>query len=118
METTVDVAWLPVCKATDIPADGGACALVEGEQVAIFNFARRGEWYATQNLCPHKQQMALARGMIGSTGEACEPKVACPFHKRTFSLLTGECLNGDECSIQTYPIKVEGGVVYIGWAYA
>jgi len=116
METTVDVEWLPVCKTTDIPADGGACALVEGEQVAIFNFTRRGEWYATQNLCPHKQQMALARGMIGSTGETCEPKVACPFHKRTFSLLTGECLNGDECSIQTYPIKVEDGVVYIGWA--
>ena len=116
METLTEVTWLPVCQATDIPADGGACALVEGEQVAIFNFARRGEWYATQNLCPHKQQMILARGMIGSTGEACEPKVACPYHKRTFSLLTGECLNGDECAIQTYPIKVEHNTVYIGWA--
>jgi nitrite reductase (NADH) small subunit len=116
MKTVTAVTWLAVCQATDVPADGGACALVEGEQVAIFNFARRGEWYATQNLCPHKQQMILARGMIGSTGEACEPKVACPYHKRTFSLLTGECLNGDECSIQTYPIKVENEVVYIGWA--
>ena len=116
MQTALAVTWLPVCAATDVPADGGACALVEGEQVAIFNFARRGEWYATQNLCPHKQQMILARGMIGSTGAACEPKVACPFHKRTFSLLTGECLNGDECSIQTYPIKVENEVVYIGRA--
>jgi len=99
-----------------VPADGGACALVEGEQVAIFNFARRGEWYATQNLCPHKQQMILARGMIGSTGEACEPKVACPYHKRTFSLLSGECLNADECAIRTYPIRVEDDTVYIGWA--
>jgi nitrite reductase (NADH) small subunit len=116
METLTKVTWLPVCQAADIPADGGACALVEGEQVAIFNFARRGEWYATQNLCPHKQQMILARGMIGSTGEACEPKVACPYHKRTFSLLTGECLNADECAIQTYPIKVENDTVYIGWA--
>ena len=116
METALAVTWLPVCTIADVPADGGACALVEGEQVAIFNFARRGEWYATQNLCPHKQQMILARGMIGSTGAACEPKVACPYHKRTFSLLTGECLNGDECSIQTYPIKVENEVVYIGRA--
>jgi nitrite reductase (NADH) small subunit len=116
METLVDIDWLRVCNTTDVPADGGACVLVEGEQVAIFNFARRGEWYATQNLCPHKQQMILARGMIGSTGEACEPKVACPYHKRTFSLLTGECLNADECAIQTYPIKVENNTVYIGWA--
>jgi nitrite reductase (NADH) small subunit len=108
METLTEVT-------SDVPADGGACALVEGEQVAIFNFARRGEWYATQNLCPHKQQMILARGMIGSTGETCEPKVACPYHKRTFSLLTGECLNADECAIQTYPIRVEGDTVYIGW---
>ena len=115
MATATDVTWLPVCQTSDVPADGGACALVEGEQVAIFNFARRGEWYATQNLCPHKQQMILARGMIGSTGEACEPKVACPYHKRTFSLLTGECLNAEECAIQTYPIKVEGDTVYIGW---
>ena len=114
-ETATAIAWLPVCKTADVPANGGACVLVAGEQVAIFNFARRGEWYATQNLCPHKQQMALARGMIGSTGEACEPKVACPFHKRTFSLLTGECLTGEECAIQTYPIKVVGDDVYLGW---
>ena len=114
METSTEITWLPVCKTTDVPADGGACALIEGEQVAIFNFARRGEWYATQNLCPHKQQMALARGLIGSTGAACEPKVACPFHKRTFSLLTGECLNGEECSIRIYPVRVEGDDVYIG----
>ena len=114
METSTEITWLPACKTTDVPADGGACALIEGEQVAIFNFARRGEWYATQNLCPHTQQMILARGMIGSTGEACEPKVACPFHKRTFSLLTGECLNGEECSIRIYPVRVEGDNVYIG----
>ena len=116
METEVAVTWQRVCKTSDIPANGGACVLVEGEQIAIFNFARRGEWYATQNLCPHKQQMALARGLVGSAGETCEPKVACPFHKRTFSLLTGECLNGDECSIQTYPVKVVGDDVYVGIA--
>jgi len=57
--------------------------------------------------------MAISRGMIGSTGDECEPKVACPFHKKTFSLLTGECLSGDEYEIKTYPIKVEGGNVYI-----
>ncbi|OUJ71104.1 nitrite reductase small subunit NirD [Hymenobacter crusticola] len=110
----VAVDWVAVCKTTDVPRDGGVCALVQGEQIAIFNFTRRGEWYATQNLCPHKQQMVLSRGMIGSTGDTCEPKVACPFHKRTFSLLTGECLNGDECAITTYPVKVEGDQVYVG----
>ena len=58
--------------------------------------------------------MVLARGMIGSTGDACEPKVACPFHKKTFSLLSGECLGDDDYRIKVYPVKVSGGKVYIG----
>jgi nitrite reductase (NADH) small subunit len=115
-ETTTATAtkWFFACYTDDVPDNGGACVKYKDEQIAIFNFSRRGEWFATQNLCPHKQQMALSRGMIGSAGETCEPKVACPFHKKTFSLLTGECLTGDECAIKTYPIKVEEGKVYVG----
>jgi nitrite reductase (NADH) small subunit len=112
METiTEELIWQFACKVEDVPADGGACVLIDGAQIAIFNFARRGEWFATQNECPHKQQMALSRGMIGSTLD--EPKVACPFHKKTFSLKTGACLSGDEYQIKTYPLKVENGDVYL-----
>jgi nitrite reductase (NADH) small subunit len=99
------------CRVEDVPENGGACVLVEGEQIAIYNFTRRGEWYATQNLCPHKQQMALSRGMIGT--QAGEPKVACPFHKKTFSLQTGACLSGDEYKIKTYEVRAEDGWVYV-----
>ncbi|WP_460996482.1 nitrite reductase small subunit NirD [Spirosoma harenae] len=110
--TTHKITWHVACRVEDIPQDGGACALIGGRQIAIFNFTRRGEWYATDNECPHRQQMALGRGMIGSQGE--EPKVACPFHKRTFSLQTGKCLNDDAYQINTFPIKVEQGIVYVG----
>jgi len=102
------------CRVDDVPQEGGACVLVGGEQIAIFHFARRDQWYATQNLCPHKQQMVLSRGMTGSAGEQCEPKVACPFHKRTFSLQTGACLSGDDYQIRTYPVRVKDGKVYVG----
>ncbi|HKH63116.1 MAG TPA: nitrite reductase small subunit NirD [Flavitalea sp.] len=105
--------WFFACYADDVPENGGVCVKHNDEQLAVFNFSRRGEWFATQNLCPHKQQMVLSRGMIGSTGVHCEPKVACPFHKKTFSLITGECLSGDEYQIKTYPVKVIGGKVYI-----
>ncbi|MFC0184950.1 nitrite reductase small subunit NirD [Pseudarcicella hirudinis] len=110
--TEKPITWHLACQVEDIPSDGGACALIEGEQIAIYNFSRRKEWYATQNLCPHRQQMALSRGMIGSAGE--EPKVACPFHKKTFSLKSGECLSGDEFHIRTYPVKIEGDKVFVG----
>ena len=106
------VQWHYACEEMDVPAEGGACVLLKGKQIAIFKLVRRGEWYATQNECPHRMQMALSRGMTGT--HQGEPKVACPFHKKTFSLKTGECLNGDLCSIETYPVKVENQSVYIG----
>ncbi|HVV05402.1 MAG TPA: nitrite reductase small subunit NirD [Puia sp.] len=105
--------WRFACQVQDIPTDGGACVVLGEEQIAIFNFSRRGQWYATENRCPHKQQMALSRGMTGSIGEQCEPKVACPFHKKTFSLVTGECLTGEDYKIRTYPVKVKEGKLYI-----
>ena len=106
--------WFRAARVEDFPEDGGACVLYKNLQVAVFNFSRRGEWFACQNLCPHKKQMILSRGMIGSHQE--EPKVACPFHKKTFSLQTGKCLNADECDIVVYPVKVEDGFVYVGFS--
>lgn len=114
MENTEVMTWVLACEVDDVPEDGGACVKIGGEQIAIFNFSRKGTWYATQNLCPHKKQMALSRGMTGSTGENDEAKVACPFHKYTFSLSTGKCLNGEEETLKTYQVQVEGTQVYIG----
>ena len=51
--------------------------------------------------------------MIGD--EKGIPKVACPVHKRTFSLETGENLNSDLPAIATYPVKIEAGFVYVGF---
>src|SRR5687768_11560374 len=112
LNTTSATSWFKAAKVSDFPENGGACVKYGGEQIAVFNFTRRNEWYACQNMCPHKMQMALSRGMIGSHEN--EPKVACPFHKKTFSLKTGDCLNAEETSIKVYPVKVEDGYVYIG----
>jgi len=105
--------WFKAARVQDFPENGGACVKYKDLQVAVFNFSRRNEWYACQNMCPHKMQMVLARGMIGSVQG--EPKIACPFHKRTFSLKTGECLNAEECNITVYPVRIENGYVHIGF---
>jgi nitrite reductase (NADH) small subunit len=110
--TQIKTQWQSVCRIEDVPEDGGVCALVNGEQIAIFYFKRLEKWFATQNECPHKQQMALSRGMIGSAGDV--PKVACPFHKKTFSLETGACLNDETCGhIRVYEVKVDNGLVWV-----
>ena len=41
------------------------------------------------------------------------PKVACPVHKKTFALKTGECLSGDDLHIRTFAVKEENGEVFV-----
>ncbi|TGK01504.1 nitrite reductase small subunit NirD [Leptospira langatensis] len=104
--------WIPVGPVSEFSEEGGVCAQVDGTQVAVFRFSSRNEWFACENRCPHTGDMVLSRGMIGDSKG--EPKVACPMHKKSFSLRTGECISGDEYSIKTYPIHIEDGMVYIG----
>ena len=106
--------WFKVAHVDEFPTDGGACIKYKDKQVALFNFKRTDSWYACQNLCPHQKEMVLSRGMIGD--QEGIPKVACPMHKKTFSLKTGENLNGDLENIATYPVKVEANIVYVGFS--
>lgn len=105
--------WFKAASIKNFPKDGGACVKYKGKQIAVFNFERINKWYACQNVCPHKIEMVLSRGMIGD--DKGFPKVACPLHKKTFSLENGENLNGDLDAIATYPVKIEGENVYIGF---
>ncbi len=115
--TSVNLAsvthWYEVAPVHQFPKNGGVCVKYKGMQIAVFYFARKGQWYACQNLCPHKLEMVLSRGLLGD--ENGVPKVACALHKKTFSLETGENLNGDLPSIATYPVKVQGEKVFIGF---
>ncbi|GAL61993.1 nitrite reductase small subunit NirD [Algibacter lectus] len=106
--------WFKAASVDAFPKDGGACVKYKDLQIAVFNFSRLNTWYACQNLSPEKQEMVLSRGMLGDHKGI--PKIACPLHKKTFSLLTGENLNGDLDPIATYPVKIEGENVYIGFS--
>lgn len=106
--------WFKTVSVNDFPENGGACVKYKDKQIAVYNFKRENAWYACQNLCPHKLEMVLSRGMIGDDNGI--PKVACPMHKKSFSLKTGENLNGDLEAIATFPVKIENNFVYIGFS--
>ena len=106
--------WFKTATVDAFPTDGGACVKYKDLQIAVFNFSRLNTWYACQNLSPEKQEMVLSRGMLGD--QKGTPKIACPLHKKTFSLETGENLNGDLDAIAVYPVKIEGENVYIGFS--
>jgi nitrite reductase (NADH) large subunit len=103
--------WVQVGFADDFPIDGGATIKYGKSQIAVFNFASRGQWYASQNMCPHKKAFVLSRGIIGTAGD--EPKIACPLHKKTFSLESGKSLQSEEYRLKTFPVKVENGKVFV-----
>ncbi len=104
--------WFKAAPTSDFNKDAGTAVLYGEQQIAVYYFSEEDEWYASQNVCPHRLESALSRGMLGT--DDGEPKVACPFHKKTFSLKTGGCLSGDDLSIETYPVKIKDGFVYIG----
>jgi nitrite reductase (NADH) large subunit len=103
--------WVRVASVTDVPYDGGVAVRYGAAQLALFHLGSRGKWYAAQNMCPHKREMVLARGIVGD--QAGAPKVACPLHKKTFDLKTGACLSGDSLEIATFPVRIEGDGVWV-----
>jgi nitrite reductase (NADH) large subunit len=108
----VQTSWVSVAKVSDFPKDAGVSIKYGRAQIAVFNFSSRGEWYAVQNQCPHKKDMVLARGMVGDSDG--HPKVACPMHKKTFSLEDGKCLTGENYALTTFPVKIsEDGSVLL-----
>lgn len=110
-ERLAELSWVSVGEIDDFPLDGGSTIKYGKVQIAVYNFASRGEWYACQQMCPHKKAFVLSRGIIGDANGI--PKVACPLHKKAFSLQGGECLTGDDYSIKTFPVKVEGNRVLL-----
>jgi len=103
--------WTRVCSVSDVPTEGGIAVRLGEDQVALFRFASRGEWYAMDNFCPHKKSPVLGRGMLGDAGGV--PKVTCPLHKRAFCLHDGKEIGGDH-EARTWPVKVEGEDVFLG----
>jgi NAD(P)H-dependent nitrite reductase small subunit len=111
-----DATWVPVARVADVPRDGGITIRHGETPIAVFHFASRdatgqGRWYATQAVCPHRKDAVLGRGLLGTAGD--EPKVACPLHKRTFSLETGDGLSDPQYCIRTYPVQIRGEDVWV-----
>jgi nitrite reductase (NADH) small subunit len=105
--------WTPVCSLDQILPDTGVCALVKGEQVAVFRVGEGADRvFAIANLDPNSGASVLARGLVGSIGERIV--VASPIYKQHFDLRTGECLEAPAHSVGTYPVRVDDGKVWIG----
>ena len=100
---------MKVCRLDEIVPDTGVCALVAGEQVAVFRI--RQQVFAIGNRDPFSGANVLSRGIVGDIkGELV---VASPVYKQHFSLRTGRCVEDPEQRVPVYPARVEDGLVFI-----
>jgi nitrite reductase (NADH) small subunit len=104
--------WITVCRLDDILPNTGVCALVEGQQVAIFRVGQEADLYAIANYDPFSKAYVLSRGIVGDRDGI--PKVASPIYKQNFHLVTGECLDNPDVTVPTFPVRVMDGQVQIG----
>ena len=84
----------------------GACVRVElpgGDELAVYNVG--GEFYATENFCPHK-------GALLTEGALCGHVIECWWHGWQFDVRNGEGLTVRE-NLKTYEVVVEDGLVKI-----
>lgn len=107
----VSATWVAVCRASDLSVDRGACALVEGVQVALFRLAD-GTVYAISNFDPFSRAFVLSRGIVGDRDGT--PKVASPIYKESFDLATGRCLDDPSVVVPVYPTRIVDGRLEVG----
>lgn len=101
MENFVEVA-----RVEDIPPGTAAVADVKGVEIAVVNAG--GEFYALSNECTH------AGGSMGEGELIDERSLECPLHGSVFDVTTGEVIGPPaEVPLETYPTKVENGVVKV-----
>ncbi|GAA3193478.1 nitrite reductase small subunit NirD [Actinocorallia longicatena] len=108
--TTSTDLWTDVCAYDDLVPERGVCALVGGEQIAIFR-TLEGDLYALSNLDPFSDAYVLSRGILGCRGGVAT--VASPMYKNVFALETGLSLDDPERSVRAYPVRLADGRVEV-----
>ena len=99
-----------ICKLEDIVPNTGVCALVGGEQVAIFRLDDDSV-HAVGNFDPFSRANVISRGIVGDLKGALV--VASPTYKQHFNLASGRCLEDPAVRILVYAARIEDGFVWV-----
>jgi 3-phenylpropionate/trans-cinnamate dioxygenase ferredoxin subunit len=106
MGTGDGVEWVMVCSEGDIEKEDVVGFDHNGHTYAVYHTP--SGFYATDGLCTH-EQARLADGFV--MGEFIE----CPKHNARFHIPSGKVKRVPaRTGLVTYPVKVEGGSIYIG----
>ena len=113
MNQTTDQAndWTEVCTLNDIAPNTGVCALVNGQQVALFRLAESDSVYAIGNYDPAGNANVLSRGLIAELDGVIS--VASPLYKHHYCLQSGSCQEDEALSVPIYPVRLNDGRIEV-----
>jgi 3-phenylpropionate/trans-cinnamate dioxygenase ferredoxin subunit len=99
------VSFVKVCALDEIPDEGALGVEIDDTPVAV---VRTGDdVYALHDVCSHAE-VAL------SEGEIYDHTIECWLHGSCFDLRTGKPTNPPATqAVPKYPVKIEGGDVYV-----
>ena len=101
-----------ICHISDLVENSGVCALIDGEQVALFYLPHLDKkLYAISNWDPIGKANVLSRGILGDIKGTVV--VASPLYKQHFDLETGICIEDNTIKIKTYAASIDGDKVII-----
>ena len=93
------MAWVDLCKVSDLSEGEGRFISVEDVNIAIF--LKEGKVHVFDDTCPH-----AGASLSGGTIE--EGFVTCPWHFWSFSVETGRMQGGGRARIRVYPVRIVG----------
>ena len=103
-ESSESGTLVPVCHVDALPQGAlRRLTLPDGSELTLYNID--GEYYATDNFCPH-------RGAALSDGAVIGHIVECSLHGWQFDVRTGECLTVTE-KIKTFEVRVVEGMINV-----
>lgn len=100
--------WTKICLLEDIPLQGSRTLESGKGRIALFR-THDDTVHALKDHCPHRGG-PLAQGMV------CGAHVTCPMHGWNIGLADGRAVAPDIGTTPTFPTKVEGGMVFIGFS--
>lgn len=115
--TPAATGWTLVCPADDIVPNTGVCALVGERPVAVFRVKAadgQDQFHAIDNVDPKNGANVLSRGLVGNLGD--DIVVASPLYKHHIVLATGVCLENADWSVNSYPVELRDGQVWVAEA--
>ena len=97
--------WIEVGTLEDIPRQGARVVRHADGDIAVFR-TLNDEVFALRDRCPHKGG-PLSQGIVHGK------RVACPLHDWKILLDTGMAVAPDEGCAASFPVRVEGGKVFL-----